>query len=219
MSRGPVSAGLVPLATERTTAATDLLLALVVAGGMLRLRGAAPPGWRRGIWLLALAAFGSSALIGAAVHGLALGGRVANALWQALYLLLGVAVALFIVGALADWRGETVARRRLPGLLIVAGLFYLATRLTGGDFRIFLVFEATALVFALAVYGTLGARGRAGAGTVAAAMALSLAAGAIQAMTSLSVRLGWEFDHNGLYHLVQIVGVVVLIRGLAITLR
>ena len=45
------------------------------------------------------------------------------------------------------------------------------------------------------------------------------AAGAIQAMTSLSVRLGWEFDHNGLYHLVQIVGVVVLIRGLAITLR
>lgn len=214
-----MSTGLVPLATERTTAATDLLLALVVAGGMVRLRGVAPPGWRRAIWLFALAAFGGSALIGAGVHGLVLGARVADVLWQTLYLLLGVAVALFIAGALADWRGESVARGRLPALLIVAGLFYLATRLTGGDFRIFLVFEATALVFALAVYGTLGARGRAGAGTVAAAMALSLGAAAIQAMTSLSLRLGWEFDHNGLYHLAQTVGVVVLIRGLAITLR
>ncbi len=212
-------AGLVTSATERTTAATDLLLALVVAGGMVRVRRAARPGSRRTIWLFALAAFGGSALLGAAAHGLALGGRAANVLWQALYLLLGVAVALFIAGALADWRGEAVARNRLPGLLIVAGLFYLATRLTGGDFRVFLVFEATALVFALAVYGTLGARGRAGAGTVAAAMALSLAAGAIQALPSLSLRLGWEFDHNGLYHLAQVVGVVVLVRGLAITLR
>ena len=74
-----MSTGLVTLATERTTAATDLLLALVVAGGMLRLRRAVPPGWRRGIWLLALAAFGSSALIGAVVHGLALGGSLENA--------------------------------------------------------------------------------------------------------------------------------------------
>jgi hypothetical protein len=50
-------------------------------------------------------------------------------------------------------------------------------------------------------------------------MALSLAAGAIQALPSLSLRLGWEFDHNGLYHLAQAVGVVALVRGLAITLR
>lgn len=216
---GAVTTGLITSATERTTAATDLLLALVVAGGMVRVRRAARPGWRRTIWLFALAAFGASALLGACAHGLALGGRAANVLWQALYLLLGVAVALFIAGALADWRGEAAARSRLPALLIVAGLFYLATRLTGGDFRVFLVFEATALVFALAVYGALGARGQAGAGTVAAAMALSLAAGAIQALPSLSLRLGWEFDHNGLYHLAQAVGVVVLVRGLAITLR
>jgi hypothetical protein len=213
------STGLVPLATERTTAATDLILALVVVGGILWLWRAAPPGWRRAVWLVALAAFGASALLGAAAHGLALAGRLAGMLWQALYFLLGMAVALFIAGALADWRGEAEARGKLPALLIVAALFYLATRLTGGDFRVFLVFEGTALVFALAVYGALGVRGRAGAGTVAAAMALSLAAGVIQAMSSLSVRLGWEFDHNGLYHIVQMVGVVVLIRGLAIVLR
>lgn len=211
--------GFVTAATERTTAGTDLLLALTVGAGSLWLRRVTRSGWHRQIWLTALGAFAMSACLGAVVHGLTLSGRTASALWQALYLLLGLAVALFLAGALADWRGEAAARARLPALLIVAALFYLATRLTGGDFRVFLIFEATALVFALAVYGVLAARGRPGAALVAAAMAISLAAGAVQAMPSASLRLGWEFDHNGLYHLAQLAGVVLLIRGLSLTLR
>ena len=77
----------------------------------------------------------------------------------------------------------------------------------------------SALLFALAVYGALARLGRPGAATVAGALTVSLAAGAIQATDSLTARLGWEFDHNGLYHLVQIVGVVLLVRGLTLTLR
>jgi hypothetical protein len=54
---------------------------------------------------------------------------------------------------------------------------------------------------------------------VAAALAASLAAGAIQADGSLAARLVWEFDHNGLYHLAQLAALALLVTGLARTLR
>lgn len=206
-------------ATERTTAVTDALLALAVGAGVLRLRRSVAPSWRRGVWLSALAAFGVSALLGAAAHGLALDDQVRDAVWQPLFALLCLAVALFVVGAAADWRGERLGRTFLPALLVVAAAVYLATWLTGGDFRVFLAFEAAGLLLAIAGYAGLAAQGRPGAGLVATALAVSLAAGAVQASGPFSIRLGWTFDHNGVYHLVQLVGVGLLIRGLATTLQ
>lgn len=105
-------------AAERTTAATDALLALTVSGGLVRLRRATPASWRRTVWLAALGTFAASALLGTVAHGVALAPRVSDALWQPLYLLLGVAVALFAAGAVADWRGERAARAILPAHLV-----------------------------------------------------------------------------------------------------
>jgi hypothetical protein len=36
----------------------------------------------------------------------------------------------------------------------------------------------------------------------------------VQAVDRGAVRLFWEFDHNGLFHLVQLVGVALLAAGL-----
>ena len=220
MSGEPVTrAEVTALATERTTAVTDVLLAFGVGGGMLRLRRSVPPSWRRGVWLSALAAFGVSALLGAAAHGLTLDDRIRDGMWQPLFALLCLAVALFVVGAAADWRGDRLARTFLPVLLVAAAVVYVATRLTGGDFRVFLAFETAGLLFAMVGYARLAANGRQGAGVVAAGLAVSLAAGAVQASGPFVIRLGWAFDHNGVYHLVQLVGVGLLIRGLATTLQ
>lgn len=210
---------LASVATEQTTAGTDALLALTVCGGIVRLRQTTSPGWRRAIWLTALGAFASSAVLGTIVHGAALDLRVRDALWQPLYLLLGVALALFVAGALTDWQGERAGRASLAPLLALAGGFYLATRLSGGDFRIFVLFQTAALLFALSVYGRLAWIERPGAATMALALLISLAAGAVQAADDLTLRLVWPFDHNGLFHLVQLAGVVLLIRGLRITLQ
>lgn len=210
---------LVSAATERTTAATDALLVLTVSGGVLLVRRAAPPTWRRQVWLAALSAFGASALLGTVVHGLALPPEPLELLWQLLYLLLGLAVALFAAGALADWRGERAARASLPVLLALAAAAYLAVQASGGDFRVFLLFQGAALLLALSVYGRLALRARAGAGAMALALGVSLAAGAVQAADKLTVRLVWPFDHNGLFHLVQLVGVLLLVRGLTRILR
>ena len=206
-------------ATERTTAFTDLVLGLTVSGGIVRLRRATPASRRRTIWLAALTSFAASALLGTVVHGLALAPGLADAMWQPLYLLLGVAVALFAAGAIADWRGERAARAIVPALLVLAGAFYLLARMSGGDFRVFLLFQAAALLFALFVYGRLARLTQPGAGTLTWALAVSLVAGVVQAANRVTVTLIWPFDHNALFHLVQLVGLVILIRGLTLILR
>jgi len=119
------------------------------------------------------------------------------------------------VGAVRDWRGDRAARRLLPPMLVVALAFYGVTRATGGNFLAFVLYETAALGFALAVYLWLAARRRVpGATAMAAAIGVSLAAGAVQAADPGTVRLFWEFDHNGLFHLLQLAGVALLAAGL-----
>jgi MYXO-CTERM domain-containing protein len=206
---------LVPPGPERTTAATDALLALgaLVAIGVLRRRTARSFG--RSVWIAALGALALASALGAVAHGFNLAGGTRELLWQPLYLALGVTMALFVVGAVRDWRGERAGRRALGPMLGLAVAFYGVSRLAGGDFLAFVVYEAAALLFALVVYLRLAAgEGRAGAGAMTAALALSLAAGAVQAADVGAVRLLWEFDHNGLFHVVQLVGLVFLVLGL-----
>ncbi len=206
--------------TERTTAATNVLIAVAAVGLILHLRRVTPPGPRRAVWLAALALLAAGASLGIVAHGLALAPATVDALWQPLYLALGGSVGLFVVAAIADWKGLAAARHALPVMLVIAGAFYLATRRAGGDFRVFVAYEAAALLGALAVYATLHFRRRLpGAGAIALAFALSLAAGAVQAGGRARMDVGWPLDHNGIFHLIQLAGLAVLAHGLRRTLQ
>ena len=201
-------------AAERTTAATDAVLALAALAAIVVIRRT-PASFGRSVWVAALAALLLASLLGAVAHGLRLSPALREFLWQPLYLSLGVTMALFVVGAVRDWRGDRAGRRVLWPMLGLAAVFYGITWLTGGDFIAFVVYEAAALLFSLVVYLRL-ARGerRPGAAAMAAALAVSLAAGGVQAADIGSIHLLWEFDHNGLFHLVQLVGLVLLVAGL-----
>ena len=206
---------LVGVATERTTAATDAVLALAAAAAIIVLRRTTPPSFGRAVWQAALAALALASVLGAVAHGLELPAATRELLWQPLYLALGVTMALFVVGAVRDWRGEAAGRRVLAPMLALAFVFYGITRLTGGSFLAFVVYEAAALLFSLGVYLRLATGpARVGAALMAAALAVSLAAGAVQASDVGPVRLVWDFDHNGVFHLVQLVGLALLLTGL-----
>jgi hypothetical protein len=206
---------LVGVATERTTAATDAVLALAAVAAILVLGRTTPPSFGRAVWQAALAALGLASVLGAVAHGLELKAATRELLWHPLYLALGVTMALFVVGAVRDWRGEAAGRRVLLPMLALAVVFYGVTRLTRGSFLAFVVYEAAALLFSLGVYLRLAMRpARVGAALMAAALAVSLAAGAVQASGLGPVRLVWDFDHNGVFHLVQLVGLALLLTGL-----
>jgi hypothetical protein len=201
--------------TERTTAATDAALALLALAGAGYLARAVPPSYARRIWQAALLALCLASALGAIAHGMVMSDARRETLWQPLYLLLGVTMALFVVGAADAWRGPAAARRLLLPMLGLALLFYGVTRAAQGDFLVFVLFEAAALIFSLAVYLRLAyLRTRPGAGLMALALGVSLVAGAVQASGPMSVRLVWAFDHNGIFHLLQLVGVSVLLLGL-----
>jgi hypothetical protein len=206
---------LVGEATERTTAATDALLALAAAIAIVVIRRRTAPSFPRAVWQAALAALLLASVLGAVTHGFAMPGPARDLLWQPLYLALGVTMALFVVGAMRDWRGDRAGRRALPPMLALAGIFYGVTLLTGGDFLAFVIYEAAALLFSFFVYLRLASgQRRPGAAAMAAALAVSLGAGVLQASGLGSVRLLWEFDHNGLFHLAQLLGLALMVGGL-----
>src|SRR5262249_37093036 len=137
---------------ELTTAATDAALGIlcaVLAIWLLRLKVTAT--WKRGLWawVLALTAVGS--MLGAAAHGLD-SQTVQAVIWEPLYLSIGLAVALFVAGAVYDWKDERTARAATPWLLATGVAFFASTHVAGGTFLIFVVYEAAAMVAALAIY-------------------------------------------------------------------
>jgi hypothetical protein len=60
--------------------------------------------------------------------------------------------------------------------------------------------------------------GEPGAGFMAGGVLVSMVAGGLQTRKSIVFTLTWKFDHNGIYHIVQTVGLLFLIAGLRISL-
>ena len=205
-----------PSPTEQSTAATDVALALLAFGyacDLFRQRKTAPQ--RVGLWSGALVGLGTSAALGSVAHGLDLSEATRNKIWKPLNLALGVTVALFVAGAIHDRFGAAPARKGLPWLLGLAGGFFAITLAIPGTFMVFLAYEAAALLAALGMYGDLAARQQLrGAGRIVAGVLLTIIAAAIQA-SPLKARLGAiELDNNGIFHLVQMLGLVPLANGI-----
>jgi len=143
--------------TERTTAATDVLLSLSATGGIVLLRSlATATAWKLHLWSATFALIAVAAVLGAVYHGLVLPERPRTVLWRILTACLSTAISLFAVGVVHDAFGVEAAG-------------------------------------------------------VAASM---LAAGA-QAARNLHVTWVWEFDHNGIFHLIQAFGVILFCVGLS----
>ncbi|MGH6906091.1 MAG: DUF6962 family protein [Geminicoccaceae bacterium] len=207
----------VDIPSEQTTAVTDGILALLALGGLvllLRLRLRAPQ--KVTIWAAAFLCLLVASAAGAVVHGVEVGPRGRHLLWLVIYLSLGLLVAFFAVGTLYDLRGERAARRMAPVMVVIAILFFGVTQLIDGAFVVFVIYEAAALSFAMLGYLWLGLiRRRPGAGLMTAGILVTLTAAVIQATRLVpQISVVWTFDHNGLFHIVQMLGVVLIVAGL-----
>ena len=130
-------------------------------------------------------------------------------------MLLGLIVALFVVGAIYDLRGLPAARRSVPFLMVLALVFFGVTQVASGAFLVFVLYEAAAMLFALGVYGYLAAtEANRAMSLMVLGVGLNVVAAAIQATQAASFTFIWPFDHNGVFHLVQMVALVVLCAGL-----
>jgi hypothetical protein len=207
---------------EQTTAATDMVLACLTAGcsiSLLRMRQHAP--WKATLWAAAFGMMTLAALLGAVAHGFKMSEKTYANLWKPLNLGLGIVIALFVSGVVYDTWDRQAARRMLKPMLAVSGGFWTITLLRSGSYLQFVLYQSGAMLFALGAYGRLARQQQlAGAELIVASIITTMAASAIQASERVSLRLaGWQFDHNGVYHLVQIVGILLLYAGLRVSLQ
>ena len=204
--------------TEKTTAITDIILALTAFGGIAYLRWPllyAGTLWKINIWSAAFGLMGLAAALGAVAHGLVLSRSFHHRIWLMLNMALGLAVSLFVVGVIYDLWGFEASLTMLP-IMLIAGLgFFLTTLIYPGIFFLFIVYEAVALAFALGAYFFLTVqKDLPGTGLMAVGIFVSMIAAGIQANKSVVMTFIWRFDHNGIYHLVQVAGLFLLLMGL-----
>jgi hypothetical protein len=101
-------------------------------------------------------------------------------------------------------------------MIAIALLFFAVTQLIDAAFVGFVIYEAAALSFALLGYLWLGLiRQRPGAGLMTAGILVTLTAAVIQVTRLVpQITVVWTFDHNGVFHIVQMLGVALIVSGL-----
>jgi hypothetical protein len=137
---------------ELTTSVTDMFLAIECLFIMIYLwLDSSVDRWRTSLWCWVFGLLAFSSFIGAIAHGLEMQASVREALWMPLYLSLGIIVALFIIGALSDLAGRDTAKRLLWLSVAVGIMFFILVLLFNGAFIIFIIYEAMAMILALAI--------------------------------------------------------------------
>ena len=201
---------------DQTTAVTDAVLAIIAiaSGGYIRWISKTNS-WKTTLWFWLFVLLAFSAALGTIAHGLKMPSVYQSLLWDALYLTLGLLVGLFMVAVIHDIWGKMIARKALPIIIVMALGFFVATLVWPDNFSVFILYEASVMLFALGGYLWLASRSRlVGAWWMVFGIFVTVIAAYVQTRHGLSFTLIWPFNHNGVYHLLQMIGIVFLVAGL-----
>ena len=206
----------IDIPTELTTAITDAILAFIAIVAAVYLKRVGEHDRSKYIiWVWFFSLLASAAILGAIAHGFKMSKEFNMLLWYPLTLSLSLSVSLFVVAVVFDILGQIIAYRILPLMLSIGICFFILTVLWPGGFLVLIIFASLALLFALGCYTWLASKGRlAGAWIMVLGVFTTIVAGGVLAGKAISFTLIWSFDHNGVYHLIQMVGIVLLVLGL-----
>jgi hypothetical protein len=153
-------------------------------------------------WTLAFSALAFSALTGGTYHGFAIEG-----LWKPTVLVIGVASFGMVVGS--AYAVTSGLLRRIIVWIALAKLAFYELWMLGHDAFVFVVVDTASALLAVAALH-LCALDRPASRWILGGVALSLAAALVQAM-----RLAPHpsFNHNDLYHVMQIAAMALFYRG------
>lgn len=212
----------IDIPTEQTTAITDVLLAifsLYVINSIYR-NGQKADFTKTKIWVGAFILLFLAAVLGAIAHGIKMPPLTNYLFWQPLNLSLGLAIALFAAGVIYDWNNFNLPKKLFIILIVTGIAFYGITLIYPDSFFVFILYEAVAMLFSLVLYTLLWMKKKfPGSQYMTIGILITIIAAIVQAIDSISLTIIWEFDHNGLFHLIQIPGILFLQKGLNIEFR
>lgn len=205
-----------PSVIEQVTAATNIPLAATsLIAVVLLWRWRSAHSLKAWLWIGVFGSLTIAACLGVIVHGLALDSEAKKLMWHPLNAALALTVACFAAGAVVDRWGTRAAQWTLPCWLLLSAGFLLYTTFLAESFLPFVFYEGAVMVFCLGVYATLAFHGRfAGAAWMMGGVAITILAAVFQAARLGTFTLVVEFDHNGVFHLIQLPGLICLVVGL-----
>lgn len=205
--------------TEMTTAVTDVILAVQSAAAIyvIRRKTVTRPMWTQ-VWAWVFALLSVASLIGAVAHGMEMAASIESAIWTPAYLALGLTMALFVIAAITMSVGHEKSRRFLLPAVLVAFAFFTITQIWSDSFLLFVIYECLAMVLSLTLYSMcFWQRRTSGSGYLAAGVLVGILAAVIDTQKTLHMILIWEFNNHGLFHLVQMISLLLLTIGIAQT--
>ncbi len=198
---------------EPTTVATDYILGVMgLVLGRRLWRSGAPHNSSRSLWGAALIALAVAAFAGGTSHGFAdrLGDTGDWVLWRITVWSVGVG-SRCLAAAMARFAFSTRTARIVVALFGLQFTIYAVWMLRRDDFGYVILEYVPAMIFVLATAAWLWSRrGWPGGSWVAGGIVISFVAAGVQAS---GLGLHQHFNHNDLYHVIQMVGVCLLYRG------
>jgi hypothetical protein len=185
--------------SEPMTLATDYALGLVSAWlgwRLVRLRQPSQKAWGMACLALALAAF-----LGGTWHGLV----QSDALWTATTLCVGLASFGMVVGSAREAAGRRM-RQALIAIAIAKLVIYSLWMMTHDEFIYVVIDSGSALVIVAGLHAWRRD------GWMIAGVACSVLGALVQAA---GLAPHEDFNHNDLYHLIQIVAMMLFYQGVA----
>jgi hypothetical protein len=200
--------------TEPMTMVTDYLMGALAFVLAMRLLGDASAGqqWSGRLWAAAFVMTAVAAFVGGTYHGFIqwMPGLAGRALWKATLVATGIGSACLLAAAVTAATAGPL-RQALIGLVLVKLAVYLWTIATKDAFVLVIADYGTALVAALLAAWFIRPTGLTPvAWWLTAGVAVAVVAGVIQwARVAPHV----HFNHNDLFHVVQMASLYLLYRG------
>jgi len=198
---------------EPTTMITDYLLGGLAAVLGVRLWRAGRASGERTVqaWGASFLTTAMAAFLGGTAHGFAamIGSTVQVVLWKLTVWSIGLTVFL-LLAATARAAFADSARRTVVGLAVLQLLVFVVWTIRYDAFIWVIVNYIPAVLVVLGLQAGLCLRQRPGAGWLVTGLLTTLAGAAVQAS---GLALHPSFNHNDLYHVIQMAATVMLHRG------
>ena len=203
--------------TEQTSALTDVFLGItaLILVSLSYSYGKKYDKKKGRLWIVVFTSLVSASFLGAIAHGFQMSVGTNLIIWQFLNFSLAIMIAYFALGTLYDLFKYKLSKSVEFIFILIAFAFYLLTVLIPESFLPFVIYEGLIMLFALLAYTYMEFKRKlAGSYWMAFGILLTIFAAIIQATKAVSFTFIVPFDHNGVFHLIQIPGLISIIMGL-----
>ncbi len=205
-------------ATERTTAVTDLILAVEFLLFAIFFFKSAANNKRAAAWSIPFLLLAGAFLIGAIAHGFQMPEKTNKLLWLLLAISSAFGLAHLVSASAGEWNPAWYVKSVIG--MSLAAIIFIGITVKFSSFTVYVAF----IVITMAIVSLLNSMCLRKSGNkkhllITIGAVLTVVASLVQLIKSIHFTIIWEFDYNGAFHLIQMLAGIFLGLGINGLLR